>query len=144
MCHDFVLGRVPCRNRSFARRGEKRLRFHRHSQSPLFLRKYTMWLFSGHKAQNLGGEGGENSIFLCSPSESISSSTTILFPFIPYNKFLHPPTTPQSPKCLIRSMKTLPSPQTQWNKLNLYALYTRVNVLTTPPVKNRRICAYVF
>ena len=53
-------------------------------------------------------KGGRKQYFFYVALASHSHRQQSFFsPIIPYNKFLHPPTTPQPPKYLIRSMKTL-------------------------------------
>ena len=60
--------------------------------------------------KNLGGgegKGAKTVFFYVALASHSHRQQSFFFPIIPYNKFLHPPTTPQPLKCLIRSMKTL-------------------------------------
>ena len=90
----------------------------------LFLKEYTEYIFSnGHKAQEIWGKGegaksGLSYAALVSHTRNLKSSFNRFYLIILYNKFIHPPTTQQSPKSLIHSMKTLLKPPMKWHIYN--------------------------
>ena len=80
-------------------------------ETSVYFRKYKNCFSVGTRPRNLEGGKGARTVFsygaLASHIRRRQSSFSHFYSITLYNKFIHPLTTPQSPKGLILSMKTL-------------------------------------